>query len=436
MFQTSQQVINWLLQATHTPSPPSDLRLQQLRALLEQASLKPTCPIITITGTNGKGSSVQVLANILKHANYRVGSFTSPHLQRYHERICINGQSIDDEAFITAANAIHSIPEPIPSHFFNRLLLIALYYFKHQAIDVLVLEVGVGGRLDPCNALEADIIGITRVALDHQDLLGADREHIGFEKAGLMRKGRIAVIGEADMPDSIPRHSRAIGGILRVAQQHFHSQPQEPDQFQWQGSHWLLTHLPKPTIMQSNVDLSLAILEAMAPHLPVTLAAIRIGLHSLSIKGRYQWLRYQQRSTLLDIAHNPDAIAHLVERLQQDCPQQPIRLIFGMMADKAWRESLNLLMQLPLSQVYLCPIHDPRALASSTLAKACLAQDIPHQVCPSVANALHLAHSASQTAALIVVTGSCRLVGEALDWFDEHLEPFAHTPGIETQQAS
>lgn len=435
MFQTSSQVIDWLLQAAHEPSSPSDSRLQQLCDLIERAHLKPRCPIITITGTNGKGSCVQLLAHILKQAHYRVGSFTSPHLQRYHERICINGQNIDDRDFIEAANTLNSIPDAIPSHFFSRLLLMALHFFQQQAIDVLILEVGVGGRLDPCNALDADIIGISRIALDHQALLGTDREQIGFEKAGLMRPGQIAVIGDFDVPNSVRSHAQTIGAVLRCIGQQFHSWSQS-ETFQWQGSQWLLTDLPKPPILQSNTDTCLAILEALAPRLPVSVQVIRQGLQTVSIQGRYQTISLKPHTLVLDVAHNPDAILQLVTQLQHDWPKPPpLYVIFGMMADKAWLECLTLLSRLTPSHLYLCPIEDPRALPLSALTDACTTLSLNSVTCSSVHDALHRIRSQAEPPSLIVVTGSFRLVGEALHWL-QHLECLPKAPGIDTQQRS
>lgn len=439
MFHTTAQVINWLLQTQDTPAPATTARLQDFINLLDRLALRPTYPIITITGTNGKGSCIHALANILQCANYRVGRFTSPHLQYYQERICVNGQNIDDAAFIEAANALcqsaQLLSQPLPQHFFSLLLLIGLHFFKKKNLDVILLEVGVGGRLDPCNALDADIIGISRIDLDHQALLGTDREQIGFEKAGLMRPGQIAVIGDSDVPNSVRSHSQSIGAILRCIGQHFHSWSQ-PETFQWQGSRWLLTDLPKPPILQSNTDTCLAILEALAPRLPVSVQAIRQGLQTLSIHGRYQCIHLKPQTLLLDVAHNPDAILQLVTRLQHDWPKPPpLYVIFGMMADKAWLECLTLLSRLMPSHLYLCPIEDPRALPLSTLAEACTTLSLKSVICSSVHDALQRLRNQAEPQSLIVVTGSFRLVGEALHWL-QHLECLSKASGIDTQQGS
>ena len=422
MLTTYAQVIDWLLNLPPLDRTCVSQNLALLRTLIKMHQWQPTCPVITVTGTNGKGTCIHALAAIFRAAGYRVGTFTSPHLQRFNERIAINGCPIDDQAFVQTAQKIFVLGSALPSHFFSILLLMALDYFKHQAVDLLLLEVGVGGRLDPCNALDADINAITSIALDHQHLLGDTREQIAFEKAGLMRSGRLTVVGDRDVPATLKQQAAHTQARLQCLGQDFHNIAISEHHFSWQGKQWLLPDLTKPPVVLSNIAVALMITEALHDSLPVGLSAIRQALRQLQVPGRYQCLKYLNHTVILDVAHNLAAIEHLKEQLKRDWPLKPIHLIFGMMADKDWQSCLTVLSQLPLKHCYLPPLDDPRALNPQHLSQACLAKNISHQQSASLSAALFDACQQADSEDLIVVTGSFRLVGAALDGLEEALK--------------
>lgn len=416
MLTSYSQVIDWLLHMPPRDRTQSTQDLQQLRQLLQAQSWYPTCPIVTITGTNGKGSCITTLSAILQAAGYRVGSFTSPHLQRFNERIQVNGQPISDTAFIQAAEQLTAFGERCPSHFFSLLLLMALWYFDTERVDVILLEVGVGGRLDPCNALDACILGITNVALDHQALLGSTRELIAHEKAGLMRPGCLAIFGETMAPLSLQHYANTIKAPLHCLGQAFWHQSHNAAYFHWQGARWCLRHLSAPPLVLSNVSVALAILEALHPRLPLTLKAIRQGLAQVHLAGRYQSIYHQGKHIIVDVAHNPAAIQQLVNQLQHDWPNRNIHIVFGMMKDKDWQTCLNTLLHLAPIRYYLPPLLDPRALASADIGTYLTANKQCYQYCDSDETAFAQASVDAKTTDIILITGSFRLVGAALTW--------------------
>lgn len=416
MFVSYQQAIDWLLSFSGNQSASAEQRLAQTRQIIQAAQLTPTCPIITITGTNGKGSCLHLLKNILSHAGYRVGCFTSPHVQRFNERIAINDTLISDQQLLTAAQHIAAWPQALPEHFFSLLLLIALHFFQQHPIDVLLLEVGIGGRLDACNALDADILAITSVALDHQQLLGHDREQIGREKAGLMRAGQLALSGDERTPLSVVQHSQHTGTVLYRFQNDFVAWPSDCQHFHWQGQQWLLTDLPKPVGVINNFAVALAIVEALQARLPVPLTAIHQALQSFALKGRYQSLSVGKTPMVLDVAHNPAAIERLIEQLRHDWPQRPLQVVFGMMDDKAWRQCLTLLRQLSPVACYFASLLEARSAAPDTLVAYGQSQGLKCHAYHSPIEALTAAMNAADETDLIVVTGSFRLVGAVLDY--------------------
>lgn len=418
MLNSYQAVIDWL------QLPPSGPELREaeshvlhLRDLIQRLALTPTCPIITITGTNGKGTCVHTLSAIFHQAGYRVGRFTSPHLQRYNERICLNEAPISDADFIDAAQQVQSFSTSLLHHFFSLLFLMALVFFRRHNVDILILEVGVGGRLDPCNALDATVLGITSIDLDHQQLLGNTREAIAWEKAQLMRPGQTVVCGDLNVPLSIHQHSQTTGSTLLCINQQFHAAVVDDQHFHWQGEQSAWPKLPQVSgAILSNIAVALTIVTAMADRFTITLDALHNALQTLRLPGRYQCLALNSSNTtlILDVAHNPAAIQHLVQRVRKDWPKARIAGVFGILANKAWYECLALLSTLPNTCWHLCAIADPRALDPVNLAEACQVLKIEHQLCTSITDALQ--HSLATPPDLILVTGSFRMVGAAMDW--------------------
>ncbi len=415
MFTTYTEVLDWLLNVPALTQGQALRNLQYLRTLIQQPLWQPKCPIITITGTNGKGSTVQTLSAIFTQAGYYVGCFTSPHLQIFNERIAINERAISDADFVLAAQAVADLPN-VPQHFFSLLLLMALWHFKRQAVDIIFLEVGLGGRLDPCNALDATLVGITSIDLDHTHLLGDTREQIAYEKACLMRPKKRCVVGDRDVPKAISAYAANIKAPLQCLGLDFDCFSIDQTTFLWHGSQWCLNDLPQPRVKLSNLAVALAIVEAMQACLPVPVAAIKRALAQLIIPGRYQKSIYQGQTLLLDVAHNPAAIQYLLRQIQKDFPKKPIHLIFAMMQDKDWRTCFELLSTLKVKQAYFPRIEDPRALDNAALEQEAQEKPFVSNSYPTIKAALAMAvNNAIEEQDLIVVTGSFRVVGGVLN---------------------
>ncbi len=413
MFTMYTEVIDWLLRVPALDQAHALRNLAQVRTLTQLPTLQPNCPIITITGTNGKGSAVQTLSAIFSQAGYRVGSFTSPHLQIFNERIAINGHAIADHDFVQAAQVVANLPD-VPRHFFSLLFLMALWYFKRQSVDLIILEVGLGGRLDPCNALDATILGITSVDLDHTHLLGTTREQIAAEKACLMRPDRVCIVGDRNPPDVLSAYAAKMNTSLRCIGVDFDYYDANQTTLTWQGSEWYLTALTKPAVKLSNIAVALAIVEALHPVLPLSLAALSGALASLTIPGRYQKITCLGKTLLLDVAHNPAATGHLVRQLRKDFPGKRIHLLFGMMQDKDWRSCFDSLSTLNIRHAYFPNIDDPRALDNTVLSSAALSKNRNHAVYSTINEALAAALNNATEQELIIVTGSFRIVGGVL----------------------
>lgn len=319
-------------------------------------------PVISIAGTNGKGSSLAMLESIYTQAGYKVGSYTSPHLYRYNERIRINQQAIDDArlcdsfARIDAARLQGKEDSAISLTYFEFGTLAAFDIFQRAArageLDVILLEVGLGGRLDVVNLIDADVALITAIGLDHTDWLGDTREIIGYEKAGIMRSGNPCVCSDKDMPASIQQYADKINTPLLRVGQAFNYQTGEVD-WQWSGVESIRRALPRPALIgehqYQNAAGVLQVVELLNARLPVTQAHVRQGLMDVRVDGRCQIVPTDDGKTIiLDVAHNPDSIHSLAqivrEMVKTNLAQNETTQIYaiaGMMKDKALLESLS-----------------------------------------------------------------------------------------------
>lgn len=314
--------------------------LDRVRLVHARLDANPVCPVITVTGTNGKGSTCAMLASMLRSAGYRVGAYTSPHLVRYHERVVIDGVALEDRALVTAFAAVEdartALEPAVPLTYFEFGTLAALWAFAHARLDVLVLEIGLGGRLDAVNIIDPDVAVVTSVDLDHMDYLGPTREDIGREKAGIMRAGRPAICGDPHPPASLVAHAMAIGArLVRIGREYG---------FTAQGTHWSYwgpggpRHgLPQPSLrghyQLGNAATAIAALAELRQRLPVSGGAVREGLVSVELPGRFGVLPGRP-VTVLDVAHNPHAARALAETLGAMGFYPVTYAVFGMLADK------------------------------------------------------------------------------------------------------
>lgn len=295
-----------------------DLGLERVRTVAERLGLlRPGCPVITVGGTNGKGSCVAYLEAVLAAAGYRVGVYTSPHLLRYNERVRIAGAEAEDAALVDAFARIDAARGDLSLTYFEFGTLAAFDLFGRAGCDCWILEVGLGGRLDAVNILDADVAVLTSVGLDHTDWLGTDREAIGAEKAGIFRAGQVAVCAEPGPPASIAAQAAALGTTLwQVGRDYRYTVRQ--DGWSFDGPRGSYPELPSPALpgrhQFGNAAAALAALQAVGDRLPVPAEAVAAGLVQVRLPGRLQRLPGPVE-WLLDVAHNQDSVACLVRAL-------------------------------------------------------------------------------------------------------------------------
>jgi dihydrofolate synthase/folylpolyglutamate synthase len=314
-----------------------ELGLGRVSRVLERMVLPTRQPFtISVSGTNGKGSCVAMLDSILRAAGYRVGAYTSPHILRYNERIAIDGRPVEDQRIVAAFDRVNHARGDTSLSFFEFGTLAALDIFSTAGLDVRILEVGLGGRLDAVNSVDADLALIASIDIDHREWLGETREAIGHEKAGIMRQGRPAVIADPAPPDSVIRFAAQLGAPLYRPGVDF-GQIRSDQCWDWWGGGLRWTALPEPAIPGEHQFLNAAaVLEALqlaAPALPVTEAAIRQGLTDVRLPGRFQYLPGAVPA-LLDVAHNPQAARMLADHLRRRYPGKRIHAVFSVMRDK------------------------------------------------------------------------------------------------------
>jgi dihydrofolate synthase/folylpolyglutamate synthase len=294
------------------------------------------CPVVTVTGTNGKGSTCAMLDAVLRCAGYRTGLYTSPHLARYNERVQIGGEPQDDAAMVAAFNAVEDARGDIPLTYFEYGTLAAFYAFARAALDAAILEVGLGGRLDAVNIIAADIAVVTSIDLDHMDYLGPTRADIAYEKAGIFRTGRPVVCAEPDPPSSLVEHARALGAPVTQIGRDYGFVPEE-GQWRYWGPGGQRFGLPYPALrgayQLANAATALAVVDHLRDRLHVAAGAIRDGLLAVELQGRFQVLPGRP-TMVLDVAHNPHAARVLAATLGTMGFFPQTLAVFGMLADK------------------------------------------------------------------------------------------------------
>lgn len=312
-----------------------DLGLERIRVVAARMALpRPARRVITVAGTNGKGSTVAFIEAIARAAGWRVGAYTSPHLLRYNERVRVDGREVDDAALVAAFERVEAARGDTPLTYFEFGTLAALAVFAGADLDLAVLEVGLGGRLDAVNIVDPDVAVITTVDLDHQDWLGAEREAIGMEKAGILRPGRPAVLGEPDPPSSVLGHAYRIGAFaIRAGCDYL------VDRF---DDHWVWREpgcelvLPYPNlaapVQLANAATAIAALRALPDELPQT--AFARGVREARIRGRLQRFERDGVEIVVDVGHNPQAARQLADWLAAHPPAGVTRVVFSALADK------------------------------------------------------------------------------------------------------
>jgi dihydrofolate synthase / folylpolyglutamate synthase len=326
----------WLAHCERLHRKTIDLSLDRVQRVRQRLGLELEVPLFIVGGTNGKGSTCAMLEAILLQSGYRVGVHTSPHLVRFEERCRVNGEIVDGQALLPHFAAVEAARGDEELTFFEFTLLVIVRHFASCPLDAVVLEVGLGGRLDAVNAFDADCAILTSIDLDHMEYLGPDRESIGFEKAHIARPGRPLIVGDPLPPQSVLDHASAIGADLWRFGVDF-NYAGDAQQWSWAGRSRRHGGLAYPALRGANQLLNasgvLAALEAMRSRLPVAAQAVRNGLAMVELPGRFQIVPGAP-TLVLDVAHNPHAVAALAANLDQMGFYPRTHAVFGAMRDK------------------------------------------------------------------------------------------------------
>ena len=396
--------------------------LDRVRAVAARLDARLACPVITVGGTNGKGSTSALLAATLSAGGYRVGLYTSPHLLRYNERFRIGGRTASDDELVAAFNAVEDArlaTDPVVALTqFEFGTLAALWLFARAAPDAVILEVGLGGRLDAVNIVDADVAVVTTVDLDHQDYLGPTRESIGREKAGIFRSGRPAVCGDPAPPAALVEHAQAVGAQLLVLGRDYGYQA-DARQWRYHGPGGPRYGLPHPALrgayQLANAATVLATLGLLADRLPLAAAALRDGLLGVELPGRFQVLPGRP-AIVLDVGHNPQAARSLAAALGTMAFHPRTIAVFGMLADKDIAAVAGALAG-RIDRWHVVPLPGPRGASVAALRTALAAAGVADDAVVAfddVAAALAAAKDLADEADRIVVFGSFLTVAAAL----------------------
>lgn len=412
-LNSARSLSDWLRWQEHLHPRTIDLGLDRSREVGRGLGLIDTeATTVTVAGTNGKGSSATLTAAIYRAAGYRVGCYTSPHLLRYNERIAIDGKPVSDQALCTAFAAVEARRGAIPLTYFEFGTLAALWLFRQSQVEVQVLEVGLGGRLDAVNIIDADAAILTNVGLDHTDWLGPDRESIGREQCGVFRAGRAAICVDSDPPKIIAELASRLGANLRQVDVDF-GYHAESASWRWRGRDTVYERLPPPALngaMQlRNAAGVLAAIEALQSLRPVAEAAIAQGLRDLHLPGRLQ----RQADLLLDVAHNIEAAQNLAAYLENHTVRSKRSLVLGMLSDKPV-EAVGLVLSPLFERIYAVGLMSDRGLSGAELRARLARVGVVAEACEDVRAGLAAARGQRVGSAPIVVSGSFLTVATAL----------------------
>jgi len=382
-------------------------RVSEVAARLEL--LGDATPTITVAGTNGKGSSTVLLSAICRAAGHKVGTYTSPHLHRYNERVAVDGQPATDAELTAAFAEIENARGQTLLTYFEYGTLAALLLFTQARVQVRLLEVGLGGRLDAVNIADADCALITNIGLDHQEYLGTTREQIGREKAGILRQGRPAVSVDPRPPAVLEQEAQRIGATLLQLGRDFDYQV-AADAWNWHGAGIHHKKLPPPALAGAaqirNAAGVLAALHAVRGRVPVTEPAIRAGLVRLNLPGRFE----RRGNVILDVAHNVEAARVLAENLRELRPRGRFAFVIGMLSDKPVEAFCEAIAPCA-TRVYAGGLPPPRGLSGVEVARRAAKAGVPAEAFGRVDEAFEWAQ-ADKSADGIVVCGSFLTVAD------------------------
>ncbi len=362
---------DWLAHCERLHPKTVDMTLARVVALRDKLGLSfGEVPVVMVAGTNGKGSTCAMLEAIALQAGYKVGLYIKPHLVHFQERCRVNGAPVEAESLLPHFEAIEAARGEVPLTYFEFTTLAIMRRLAAEPLDLVILEVGLGGRLDAVNCIDADCAVITSIDLDHTEYLGTDRESIGREKAHIMRKGRAVVVSDPVPPASIAAYAAEIGADLRQLGRDF-TYGGDRQQWQWSGRAKRFSGLAYPALRGVNQLLNaagvLAVFEALHPRLPISAQAVRTGLALVELPGRFQVLPGQP-ALVLDVAHNPHAVAALAQNLDQMGFFPRTHAVFGAMADKDLAAIFARMAPL-VDNWHFTSLQVPRAATAEALAK-------------------------------------------------------------------
>ncbi|UUM29818.1 bifunctional tetrahydrofolate synthase/dihydrofolate synthase [Vibrio japonicus] len=409
--QATSPLAMWLDYLSNIHTSAIDLGLDRVQAVAQSANLtKPAPTVITVAGTNGKGSTCAMMEAILLDAGYSVGVYSSPHLIRYNERVRVNGCDLEDEKHAQAFDFVEKQRGEISLSFFEFGTLAALRLFQTEKVDIVLLEVGLGGRLDATNVVDHDVSVITSLAIDHVDWLGDDINVIGFEKAGIYRSGKPAICGQPKAPATVAAHADDIGAELyQVDIQYTYKQTSE-QKWTWMHGSYSLEDLPVPGLPLQNA--ATALMALATSNLDVTDINIVNGLTHAKLPGRMQIIG-ENPTILLDVAHNPHSAEYLVERVAKVYEGKSIHTVVAMLHDKDIKQTLSTLSQIA-SNWYPASLSGPRAATADELC-----QYLPesNEKYASPVEAFKAAMTQAEKDDVILVVGSFHTVGEILEYW-------------------
>ena len=365
-----QRLDDWLAHCEKLHPKEISMGLERVNRVRDALGLRFDAPVVMVAGTNGKGSTCAMLESIALQAGYRVGLYIKPHLVHFQERCRIAGAPVDAGSLLASFEAVEAARGEVALTYFEFTTLAILHRLAAEPLDLVILEVGLGGRLDAVNCIDADCSVITSIDLDHVEYLGPDRESIGREKAHIMRPGLPAVCSDPMPPASVAAHAAAIGADLRQLGRDF-SYGGDRQQWQWAGRAKRFSGLAYPALRGVNQLLNaagvLAVFEALHERLPISAQAVRTGLALVELPGRFQVVPGQP-VLVLDVAHNPHAVAALAQNLDQMGFYPRTHAVFGAMADKDLEQILQRIAPL-VDSWHFCDLEIARAAKAQALAE-------------------------------------------------------------------
>lgn len=415
---------DWLRHIEQQHPQAIALGLDRVRAVREALQLKPSFPVMVVGGTNGKGSVCRMLEAMLEAAGYRTGTYLSPHLLRYNERVRIGGREASDEALARAFGAVEEARAGTGETltYFEFGTLAAMWLFAGQAIDAAVLEIGLGGRLDAVNVFDADVAVLVSIGLDHAEFLGNTRESVAWEKAHIFRAGRPAICADADPPAVVRDYAAGIGARLQLIGHDFGFES-DGRQWRYRGPGGNRHGLPMPALrghfQLGNASAAIAALDSIRERLPVSAGAIRTGLVSVENPGRFQVLPGRP-AVILDVAHNPHAAQALVQNLVRMTGTRRTIAVFSMLKDKDVAGVVRLLRG-HVDHWLVAPLEGARAMTATQLEDALRQAEIAATaitVCADLSQACDHAYRMAGDDDRILAFGSFLTVAAAMTVFD------------------